>query len=527
MTRTRTKAAPLRMALVVVLVVLLRTTTTIIQVAEAASTSSSSSFSNNNNKNQYLHGQQPREKQGVAGCWNHVNAAAPDAILGIAQAFRDCTDPRKVNICVGAYRNDDGQPWILPSVQRAEELLLQQQQHQQQGAAAPAAQSSSFDKARMETKEYLPIEGDVEFLECALQFAYGEELYRHLVTATTNRIASVQTLSGTGACSVGGYFLARFMQGRRQQQRQQTPKEQEKDQLRPRIYLPTPTWSNHWNVFRQCGLEPCPYRYYNSKTNDLDFEGLLEDLNAAPMGSAVLLHACAHNPTGCDPNLSQWKQIAKVMQQRRLVAFFDSAYQGFVSGNANQDAEAFRYFVSNYGTWDDATSKKRAWLRRLGRFRGLSNPSVTTTTTTIPILLAQSFAKNFGLYGERCGTLSILCQTTSERDCVLSQLRSIIRPLYSSPPRHGSSIVKTILRNETLKEQYKTDCATHGSSHSNHATSLGNIAARITTTSCDIIIIIFFFVLFHGTSLIRLVSHGQTSSKGHVCLHQLLDTGTM
>ncbi|KAL7575139.1 hypothetical protein ACA910_000504 [Epithemia clementina (nom. ined.)] len=352
--------------------------------------------------------------------WNHVDAAPPDAILGIAQAYRECADDRKVNICVGAYRDQDGLPWVLPSVQAAEEHLL-------------LLQSKNDNN-----KEYLPIEGDVEFLALALEFAYGEKLKKDLATRS-RRLASVQTLSGTGACCVGGHFLAKFLKARADL----LEKEEEEDdndnvenqknaadssKTTPRIYLPSPTWSNHWNVFRQCGLEPHAYRYYNHETNSLDMAGLLQDLESAPRGSAVLLHACAHNPTGCDPTRWQWRQIAQRMQERNMVAFFDSAYQGFASGNAHVDAAAFRTFVSRY-------------------------------SQTIPILLAQSFAKNFGLYGERSGTLSIVCRTEQEQEHVLSQLRSIIRPIYSSPPRHGSSIVKTILSNSTLREQYQKECA--------------------------------------------------------------------
>ena len=333
--------------------------------------------------------------------WNKVPQAPPDAILGIAQAFRECTDPHKVNVCVGAYRDDEENPWVLPSVRAAEQALV----------------SSDTDN-----KEYLPIEGDVEFLAVALELIYGPQLYAQLHPC----MAKVQTLSGTGACCVGGHFLAHFLHDRRPSA---VNDNDESEPPTPRIYLPVPTWTNHWNVFRQCGLDPHPYRYYNPDTNGLDMEGLLEDLRHAPRGSAVLLHACAHNPTGCDPTRSQWLEIGRVMRDQGHVAFFDSAYQGFASGNAPHDAENFQTFCAHYGK-------------------------------TVPILLAQSFAKNFGLYGERCGTLSILCNSPQEQETVTSQLRTIIRPMYSSPPRHGSSIVKTILGNATLREQYQEECAT-------------------------------------------------------------------
>lgn len=129
--------------------------------------------------------------------------------------------------------------------------------------------------------------------------------------------------------------------------------------------------------------------------------------------------------TGCDPTMEEWKEIVSLISNKSHIAFFDSAYQGFATGNAEQDAQAFRYAVSQH----------------------------------VPILLAQSFAKNFGLYGERVGTLSIVCGDKVQKDHIMSELRTIIRPLYSSPPRHGSSIVKTVLMDPALKEEYYQECA--------------------------------------------------------------------
>jgi aspartate aminotransferase len=313
-----------------------------------------------------------------ASLWKDLEMGPADAILGIAQSFRASKDPRKVNICVGAYRDTAGQPWVLPSVRSAEHKLLEAN----------------------DNKEYLPIDGDADFVDKALKFAYGADM-------DTDCVAGVQTLSGTGACRIGGQFLSTFLAGRS-------------------IYIPVPTWGNHWKIFAECGLDCQPYSYYDRGTNGLDFDGILKDVKAAPDGSIILLHACAHNPTGCDPSMEQWQQIADVLEEKNHIAFFDSAYQGFASGDAEKDAAAFRYVVG----------------------RGL------------PVLLAQSFAKNFGLYGERCGTLSVLCGGADQKEKILSQLKCVIRPMYSSPPRHGSSIVKTVLSDETLTAQYYTECET-------------------------------------------------------------------
>jgi aspartate aminotransferase len=314
----------------------------------------------------------------VSGIWSGVPMGPPDAILGIAQCFRQCEHPRKVNVCVGAYRDDNGKPYILPTVRAAERILWEDQ----------------------EPKEYLPIEGDKDFIACAMKFAYGKDM------DIENHVAAVQTLSGTGACAIGGRFLAQFWNDHP-------------------IYVPDPTWGNHIAIFKQCGMDCRKYRYYDRKNNRLDLEGMLQDLSRARDGSIILLHACAHNPTGCDPTLQEWKELISVISNKQHIAFFDSAYQGFASGDAEQDAQAFRYAVSQH----------------------------------VPILLAQSFAKNFGLYGERVGTLSVVCGDAQQRDHILSELRCIIRPMYSSPPRHGSSIVKTVLSDPGLKEQYYQECA--------------------------------------------------------------------
>jgi aspartate aminotransferase len=309
-----------------------------------------------------------------------VPMGPPDAILGIAQAFRTCTDERKVNVCVGAYRDEKGQPWVLPSVRAAEAKMMQDN----------------------ENKEYLPIEGDVQFIEKALQFAYGSGED----AAPLERLAAVQTLSGTGACRIGGTFLARFLPAT------------------TKIYIPVPTWGNHWNIMADAGLSAEPYRYYSRATNGLDYAGMMQDIDAADDGSVILLHACAHNPTGCDPTHEQWKEVCTLMQKKKHIAFFDSAYQGFASGDAEQDAFSLRYFCSQ----------------------------------NVPVMLAQSFAKNFGLYGERCGTFSILCSSPDQKEKVMSQLKLIVRPMYSSPPKHGSSIVKTVLSNEDLTADYYKEC---------------------------------------------------------------------
>jgi len=317
----------------------------------------------------------------AAGYLNEVPQGAPDAILGIAQAFRESTAPGKVNLAVGAYRDDGGTPFVLPSVRAAEERLL----------------------ARGEKKEYAPIDGLPAFKKLALGFAYGEEC----AALADGRIAGVQTLSGTGACRIAGEFYSRFLPAG------------------TAVYVSDPTWGNHIPIMQLAGLEVRRYRYLDRQRNALNLAGYLEDIEAAPAGSVFLLHACAHNPTGVDPTRDEWRQISDAILAKGHHVLMDCAYQGFASGDAEADAYAIRTFL-------DAGHS---------------------------LLLAQSFAKNFGLYGERVGTLSVACADAAEAARVLSQLKLIIRPMYSSPPIHGALIVSEVLGDEPLRAQYYGECA--------------------------------------------------------------------
>jgi aspartate aminotransferase, mitochondrial len=170
--------------------------------------------------------------------------------------------------------------------------------------------------------EYAPIPGFPEYGKLVSSLVFGETSE----ALQSDHIAIVQSLSGTGGLRVGGDFIKRFWPNKT-------------------IYLPSPTWPNHNGVFNACDLAIKHYRYYNSKTIGLDIDGLLEDLAHAEEGSVVLLHACAHNPTGVDPSREEWVRIAKVVRERGLLPFFDAAYLGFASGNYDDDAFSIRYFV--------------------------------------------------------------------------------------------------------------------------------------------------------------------------------------
>ncbi|WEW60852.1 aspartate transaminase aat1 [Emydomyces testavorans] len=311
-----------------------------------------------------------------ASTWSNVPQGPPDAILGITEAFKADTFKEKINLGVGAYRDDQGKPYVLPSVRAAEAKVV----------------NSKLDK------EYAGITGIPSFTKAAAELAYGTDS----AAVKDGCIAITQSISGTGALRIGAAFLERFYPHGKT------------------IYIPTPSWANHAAVFKDSGLKVEKYRYYNKDTIGLDFEGLVADLKSAPAQSIILLHACAHNPTGIDPTKEQWLQIAEVMKENGHFAFFDMAYQGFASGDIKRDAFALRHFVKN------------------GQ----------------PIVLAQSFAKNMGLYGERVGAFSVVCESAEEKQRVDSQIKILVRPMYSNPPIHGARIASTILNDAGLKQQW-------------------------------------------------------------------------
>jgi len=226
-----------------------------------------------------------------------------------------------------------------------------------------------------------------------------------------NRAFGVQCLSGTGSLRVGAEFLSRILGSKI-------------------YYYSKPTWENHRLVFNYAGFqEGREYRYWSESSRGLDIDGFLEDLKNAPEDSVIILHACAHNPTGCDPTQEQWGQIADIMEQRKLFPFFDSAYQGFASGDLEKDSWAVRYFVS----------------------RGFE------------LLCSQSFAKNFGLYNERVGNLTFVLNDAAPVPQVKSQATLLVRGMYSNPPSHGARIVAYVFNNPQLYEQWKDNIKTMSS----------------------------------------------------------------
>ncbi|KAK1133556.1 Aspartate aminotransferase, mitochondrial [Melipona bicolor] len=318
----------------------------------------------------------------ISSWWDNVEMGPPDPIFSLTERFKADTHPNKVNLGVGAYRDDETKPFILPSVKKAEEKI----------------RSKNMDK------EYSAIAGNVEFCKHSILLALGE----HSNIIKEGLTTTVQTISGTGGLCVGGQFFSRYFNGNKE------------------IYLPIPTWGNHTPIFTLCGLPVKQYRYYDPETCGLDHKGLLENLSKIPDKSIILLHACAHNPTGVDPKPEQWKELAELVKKKNHFPFFDMAYQGFATGNLEKDAFGLRHFVEE----------------------------------GIQLALTQSYAKNMGLYGERIGAFTMVCATKDEADRVFSQLKRIIRPMFSNPPIHGARIVCEILKDSQLTDQWMIDIKT-------------------------------------------------------------------
>ncbi|MCX8957403.1 amino acid aminotransferase [Erwinia psidii] len=253
-----------------------------------------------------------------------------------------------------------------------------------------------------QTKNYLSIDGLADFAHCTQALLFGAD--NAIISAKRARTA--QTPGGTGALRVAADFIATQTSARR-------------------VWISNPSWPNHKNVFESAGLEVCEYQYYDAASHSLDFAGMQEALSAASAGDIVLFHGCCHNPTGIDPTAEQWSRLAEMSLRNGWLPLFDFAYQGFARG-LEEDAEGLRIFAASHQE----------------------------------LIVASSYSKNFGLYNERVGALTLVASASAVADTAFSQVKATIRANYSNPPAHGAAVVATILGNEALRalwEQELTD----------------------------------------------------------------------
>lgn len=324
------------------------------------------------------------ENKEIKSYFSDLSPPPPDAILGVNAEFVKDKNENKVNLGVGAYKDENGNPYILKSVEKAFENYIKNK----------------------EGHEYLPIGGFKELLDRAVSLIFSKDFKYE------KNVARIQTISGSGALRLGLLFLSRFLKNGKK-----------------KVYCPLPTWNNHRNICQEAEMQYAQYRYFDYKSKDIDFSGVCEDLHKIEEGEIVLFHACAHNPTGCDFSKEQWKKILYILKEKNIFVVFDMAYQGICSGDLDEDAYAVRLFA-NEG---------------------------------IPIMVAQSFAKNLGLYGERIGTLTMLLSCPTERKTVESFLERLVRSEYSSPPRFGAVIANYVLKDEQLYNMWKQDLKTMAS----------------------------------------------------------------
>lgn len=304
-----------------------------------------------------------------------VDAYAGDPILTLMERFKE--DPRsdKVNLSIGLYYNEDG---IIPQLKAVAdaEARLNAQPH---GASL-----------------YLPMEGLNSYRHAIAPLLFGAD---HPVLQQ-QRVATIQTLGGSGALKVGADFLKRYF-----------PESS--------VWVSDPTWENHVAIFAGAGFEVSTYPWYDEATNGVRFNDLLATLKTLPARSIVLLHPCCHNPTGADLTNEQWDAVIEILKARELIPFLDIAYQGFDAG-MEEDAYAIRAIAS----------------------------------AGLPALVSNSFSKIFSLYGERVGGLSVLCEDAEAAGRVLGQLKATVRRNYSSPPNFGAQVVAAVLNDEALKASW-------------------------------------------------------------------------
>ncbi|MQT58505.1 aminotransferase class I/II-fold pyridoxal phosphate-dependent enzyme [Pseudomonas sp. FSL R10-0399] len=308
-----------------------------------------------------------------------VEMAPRDPILGLNEAFNADTRTDKVNLGVGVYCNEEGRIPLLRAVIEAETIR--------------AAEHAS--------RGYLPIDGIQAYDQAVQKLLFGADS----ALLAAGRVITTQSVGGTGALKIGADFLK---------------------QLQPDavVAISDPSWENHRALFEAAGFPVQNYRYYDAASHDVNRAGMLEDLNALPAGSIVVLHACCHNPTGVDLTPADWQNVLEVVKAKGLIPFLDMAYQGFGDGIA-EDAAAVRLFADS----------------------GLS------------FFVSSSFSKSFSIYGERVGALSIVTQTKDESARVLSQVKRVIRTNYSNPPTHGASIVAAVLNSPDLRAKWEAELA--------------------------------------------------------------------
>lgn len=308
----------------------------------------------------------------------HVEQVPGDPILGLTDAYNADSRATKVNLGVGIYYDEDGRIPLLAAVRKIEEQLT--------AAGRP--------------RGYLPIDGLATYTRATRELVFGKE--SELVAA--GRVATTQTIGGSGALRVGAELLAQTLP-------------------HATVAISNPSWENHRAVFGAAGFSVQDYTYFDPTTHGVNFDGMLADLGRLEPDTVVLLHACCHNPTGADLSQAQWTQVAALLKERRLFPFIDMAYQGFDRG-ITEDGVAVRIMAE----------------------AGIDC-----------FIVANSYSKSFSLYGERVGALSVVAADAGQTKAVQSHVKRIIRTIYSSPSTHGAALVAGVLGSAELRALWEDE----------------------------------------------------------------------
>ncbi len=312
--------------------------------------------------------------------FSSLNALAPDPILGLIALANKDSNPRKVDLGVGVYKDESGVTPIMAAVKTAEQRCFEQEN----------------------SKAYIGPAGPAAFNSGIRELIFGAQHPALLA----DRVRTVLTPGGCGALRVGAEFLKRCSED-------------------ATIWVSDPTWANHLPLLGNAGLKLAEYPYYEAGSDGIKFDEMMSALAQARRGDIVLLHGCCHNPCGADLNEAQWRDLTALAAKNGFLPFIDLAYQGFGRG-LDEDAYGVRYMAEQLPE----------------------------------LLVASSCSKNFGLYRERVGSLSVLGDNALQADAALTHVNNVVRGNYSMPPSHGGAIVGEILGDSALRQNWEAELAT-------------------------------------------------------------------
>ncbi len=303
----------------------------------------------------------------------------PDPILGLSVAFKADTNPNRIDLGMGVYKDAYGNTPVMSAVKKAEQMILESQS----------------------TKAYVGPVGAADYNDTIARMVLGDALANQL----GKRRMTVQTPGGTGGLRLTADFI-----------RKVNPD--------ATVWVSDPTWANHSPLINAAGLQTQKYPYYNYETHSIRFDEMAECLRKIPKGDLVLLHGCCHNPSGADLSREQWQVIRDLALETGFTVFIDLAYQGLGDG-IEEDANGTRMLAEDLPE----------------------------------LLIVSSCSKNFGLYRERTGALTIICENEGSAKTATTLIAAAARANYSMPPDHGASIVQLVMDNQELCSEWKQELA--------------------------------------------------------------------